>query len=139
MSPTSYGGRRRISRASCTTARSTSSGGAGNEPGSRKRDDATEDVAALDDAHPPPRARHGRRIEPRGDDVFRRLPTWSAFNVRSGQVVVGSSADGIGVDEQAYLATFFFRASADAAGNFVVEILHDEVELRHDSNPLFYR
>jgi DNA-binding beta-propeller fold protein YncE len=51
---------------------------------------------------------------------------WSAFNVRTGQMVAGVDGAGIAAAAGAELATFVFQASADAAGQFSVVLLHDD-------------
>ncbi len=60
--------------------------------------------------------------------VFAGLDFWKAFNTSSQQMLAGLDAPGIAV-EAGYLATFVFRSSPDAAGMFVVELMHDD----HDS------
>ncbi len=55
---------------------------------------------------------------------------WSAFNTHTHQMVVGLDTPGIPV-RPGYLATFAFRASADARGKFTVELLHDKNDLSH--------
>jgi hypothetical protein len=51
---------------------------------------------------------------------------WSAFNVGTRQMVAGLDQAGVSAQAGAYLATFVFRASPDAIGEFTVELLHDE-------------
>jgi hypothetical protein len=53
------------------------------------------------------------------------LPYWSAFNLHTGQMVAGLNTDGVPAPSGAYLATFTYRASKDAAGTFTIEILAD--------------
>ncbi len=65
-------------------------------------------------------------------DVRRRpneqsVAQWSAFNIATGQVIVGR--DDAGAEAlPGHLATFVYRASADASGTFGVELLSDVVD-----------
>ncbi len=63
-------------------------------------------------------------VHPRKD---RALPGsgWQAFNVNTRQLIVGQDSPGIAVEGGAYLATFVLRATDDAAGRFLVELLAD--------------
>jgi hypothetical protein len=65
-------------------------------------------------------------IHERRDHVFAGLADWRAFNARTGQMLAGLDEPGIETSPGAYLATFTFKASADAAGTFSVELLHDD-------------
>jgi hypothetical protein len=56
---------------------------------------------------------------------------WSAFNLRTQQMLAGLDGPGVAAPEGAYLATFTYRASADAAGTFTVELLHDSSDRSH--------
>ena len=40
----------------------------------------------------------------------------------------GLDTPGIAVDAGAYLATFVYRASRDARGRFVIDVLHDDTD-----------
>jgi hypothetical protein len=52
--------------------------------------------------------------------------TWRAFNRDISQMFAGMDAPtGVPVDDGAYLATFTYRAPADAAGTFSVDVLYD--------------
>jgi hypothetical protein len=64
-------------------------------------------------------------VEPRKDHVFANQPWWSAFNVRTRQMVAGMDSAGIETAGGAYLATFTFLAGPDARGTFSVDLLHD--------------
>ncbi len=67
-------------------------------------------------------------IEPHKQFVFRgRSDVFDAFNTETAQMIAGLD-DMLGVAGQgdAYLATYTYRASPDAAGQFVVDVLHDE-------------
>jgi hypothetical protein len=64
-------------------------------------------------------------VEQRGDHVFAGHGDWRAFNVHTAQMVAGLDSAGLATRPGAYLATFTFRASADASGTFVVDLLHD--------------
>ncbi len=69
-------------------------------------------------------------IEQREDFVFAGATdnAFDAFNVENGQMLAGlfnGSVAKAGID---YLATFTYRASPDAAGTFVVDILHDDAD-----------
>jgi hypothetical protein len=51
--------------------------------------------------------------------------TWSAFNRSIGQMVVGmDTLEGAPAGAGAYLATFTYRVPKDAAGTYVVDVLH---------------
>ncbi len=52
-------------------------------------------------------------------------PSWSAFNVKTGQMVAGRDNAGVPTSAQAYMATFTYQASANAAGTFAVTLLRD--------------
>jgi subtilisin-like proprotein convertase family protein len=56
---------------------------------------------------------------------------WSAFNAQTGQMVAGLDGPGVAAGAGAYLATFTFLASPDAAGTFAVQLLHDEAGREH--------
>ncbi len=67
-------------------------------------------------------------IEPRSDYVFAGVEdNFTAFNVDTGQMLSGGLDIGAGVRTRphAYLATYTYRASATATGEFVVDIPHD--------------
>ncbi len=53
---------------------------------------------------------------------------FEAFNVENGQMLAGLYEVGVGAatDADGYLATFTYRATPDAVGVFVVDVLHDE-------------
>jgi hypothetical protein len=53
---------------------------------------------------------------------------WSAFNPATQQMLAGLDGPGVAAPAGGYLATFTYRASADAAGTFTVELLHDAVD-----------
>jgi hypothetical protein len=53
------------------------------------------------------------------------LYEWHAFNIATQQMVAGRDAAGIAT-KGGYLATFTFKASADAVGVFSIELLHDD-------------
>jgi hypothetical protein len=57
-----------------------------------------------------------------------QLPLWSAFNLRTQQLAAGLDGAGVAAPAGAHLATFVYRASADAAGRFIVELLHDPAD-----------
>jgi hypothetical protein len=65
-------------------------------------------------------------VHDRKDAVFAGLAPWRAFNIQTGQMVAGLDSAGIAAPAGAYLATFTFQVSADAAGAFTIELLHDE-------------
>ena len=67
-------------------------------------------------------------IEPRRDHVFAELADWRAFNVATAQMLSGLDDPGITTSSGAYLATFTYRASKDAAGEFQIELLHDDTD-----------
>ncbi len=52
---------------------------------------------------------------------------WAAFNVATSQMVAGRDAAGIAT-QGGYLATFTFKASADAVGTFSVNLLYDDTD-----------
>jgi hypothetical protein len=63
------------------------------------------------------------RIDARKDAVFAgRDDLLSAFNITSGQMLSGLSGDGVATAPQAYLATFTYEATADAIGDFVIDV-----------------
>jgi hypothetical protein len=66
----------------------------------------------------------------RGDYAYAGVDgPWMAFNRAHGQMTLGlDAADGAPVAEGDYLATFTYRASSDAAGRFVVEVLYSGSE-----------
>ncbi len=57
--------------------------------------------------------------------VFDGLATWSAFNIKTSQMVVGMDDAGVSIPG-GYLATFTYRASKDAQGAFVIDVLYDD-------------
>jgi hypothetical protein len=65
-------------------------------------------------------------VHERRDHVFAGLADWRAFNVHTGQMLAGLDSPGVATRPGAYLATFTFRTSDDAAGTFSVELLHDD-------------
>jgi cysteine-rich repeat protein len=56
---------------------------------------------------------------------------WSAFNTRTHQMLAGLDGPGVSTPAGSHLATFMYRASADAAGTFAVELLHDDTDTTH--------
>jgi hypothetical protein len=62
----------------------------------------------------------------RGDYVYSGVAgTWCAFNRSIGQMVVGmNTLEGASARAGSYLATFTYRVPKDAAGTYVVEVLH---------------
>jgi hypothetical protein len=64
-------------------------------------------------------------IDERREHVFAGLAGWRAFNVHTRQMLAGLDSPGVATRPGAYLATFTFQASPDAAGTFSVELLHD--------------
>jgi hypothetical protein len=67
-------------------------------------------------------------IHPRQDHVFAGAEHWSAFNTATGQMVAGRDGPGVATAGRAYLATFIYQASADAAGVFTIDMLHSEAD-----------
>ncbi len=63
--------------------------------------------------------------------VYDGLGAWSAFNTMTAQMVAGLDTPGIVTRANAYLATFTLRASADAAGAFVIDLLYDDTRSDH--------
>jgi hypothetical protein len=63
----------------------------------------------------------------RRDYAFAETPaTWSAFNREIAQMYAGlEDGEGTPVEAGAYLATFVYRASRDARGDFVAEVRYD--------------
>jgi hypothetical protein len=57
--------------------------------------------------------------------VFSSQADWRVFNVETGQMIAGLDGAGVATRAGGYLATFVYRASADAAGRFTVDLLHD--------------
>jgi hypothetical protein len=64
-------------------------------------------------------------VRPQSGFVFESLGSWQAFNVETAPMVAGLDQNGVATARGGYLATFVFRASADAAGQFSVGLLHD--------------
>jgi hypothetical protein len=60
------------------------------------------------------------------DQVFAGRQPWRAFNVATGQMVAGLEEEGIPARAGAYLATFVYRVSSDAEGDFVIELRHGQ-------------
>ena len=65
-----------------------------------------------------------------GDSFFNSIlrkntAVFEAFNVATGQMLRGLDSGGVRTAPKAYLATFRYRASGDAAGTFVIDVLHD--------------
>jgi hypothetical protein len=65
-------------------------------------------------------------IEHRKDQVFSGLGAWQALNARTKQLLAGLDGQGIATRENAYLATLTFKATRDAEGTFLVDLLHDD-------------
>jgi hypothetical protein len=55
---------------------------------------------------------------------------WSAFNRATGQMLAGLDTAGVHAPPGSRLATYTYRASADAAGTFVVSLLADDSDPR---------
>ncbi len=51
---------------------------------------------------------------------------WEAFNLATHQMLAGTTQEGVRTPANAYLATFTYRASPNAAGRFVVDVLVDD-------------
>ncbi len=64
-------------------------------------------------------------VHRRWDAVFADQTAWTAFNVKTGQMLAGLDSPGIRTNADAYLATFTWRVSRDAVGPFRIELLHD--------------
>lgn len=68
----------------------------------------------------------GITIESRSDWAFDgQAGVSSAFNVSNAQMLAMLGGSGVATAADDYLATFTFQASQDAAGAFVVDVLHD--------------
>ncbi len=66
-------------------------------------------------------------IEPRDDFVFAgRSDTFEAFNLTNGQMLCGLNGDGVATTGPAYLATYTYRLSPTAAGDFVMDVRRNE-------------
>jgi hypothetical protein len=59
------------------------------------------------------------------------LASWQAFNTATAQMLAGLDAPGVQAPAGAYLATFVYQASLDAAGTFTVDVLHDSGRSDH--------
>ncbi len=71
-------------------------------------------------------------IEPRRDAAFATRPeAWQAFNTTTAQMLAGLDTDGIAVSGGAYLATFTYRVSPDARGQFVIDVRADHTDADH--------
>jgi hypothetical protein len=77
----------------------------------------------------PPTAR-GPRFARSAAHVFTGAIYWDAYNLATRQMVAGLDTTGRAVGA-GYLATFVFRATPDAAGSFVIELLHDDDVAEH--------
>ncbi len=65
-------------------------------------------------------------IEPSDQYVFNKEQDFTAFNVETGQMLAGlHNLNGTEIPLKGYLATFVYRASADAVGTFVVDVLEE--------------
>jgi hypothetical protein len=65
-------------------------------------------------------------VEVRKDTAFAHAEdSFEATNVMSGQMLRGVGGPGSQTPARAYLATFRFHATSDAAGRFVIQLLHD--------------
>jgi hypothetical protein len=65
-------------------------------------------------------------IDGRPGHVFNEQGFLQAYNARTWQMFCGLTTPGLGTAGRTYLATFSLRASADAAGTFTVDLLHDD-------------
>jgi hypothetical protein len=66
-------------------------------------------------------------IEGRRDAVFSaQAGTFDASNVTTAQVLRGLEFGGVTTPADGYLATFYYRPSADAAGTFVIDVSHSD-------------
>ncbi len=64
-------------------------------------------------------------VAPRKGAPFAEDTPWQAFNLGTTQMVAGLDGPGIAVPAGAYLATFTFRATENAEGEFIIELRHD--------------
>jgi hypothetical protein len=62
-------------------------------------------------------------VAPRPDHVFAGAEDWSAFNVETGQMVLGLSSPGVETPPTSYLVTFVYQATRDARGEFTVDVV----------------
>ncbi len=68
-------------------------------------------------------------IEERQDFVYAdAADSFVAFNVDKSQVLAGIDGSGVATTDRAYLATYTYGISRNAAGTFVVDLLHAEAE-----------
>jgi hypothetical protein len=65
-------------------------------------------------------------VHDRKDRVFVGRADWRAFNIHTYQMLAGLDTEGVETRIGAYLATFTFRFSPDAAGAFTLGLLHDD-------------
>jgi hypothetical protein len=70
-------------------------------------------------------------VQERKDQVFAEAPQWQAFNVHTGQMLAGLNSPGIAAEAGAYLATFIYRVSDDAAGKFIIDVFSDSSNPKH--------
>ncbi len=61
--------------------------------------------------------------------VFDGLAFWDAYNLKTGQMVVGLDGDGVNTAVDGYLATYTYRVGKQAAGTFMIELLHDDEDV----------
>ncbi len=65
------------------------------------------------------------------DHVFAGHGYWDAYNITTGQLLVGRDEHGLPTAPVAYLATFTFLATQQARGTFTIELLHDVSDPAH--------
>ncbi len=61
----------------------------------------------------------------KAEHVFEGLAFWEAYNVKTGQLVVGLDTEGVDTPADGYLATLTYRVSKNASGTFLIDVLHD--------------
>ncbi len=70
-------------------------------------------------------------IEQRDDHVFGGQESFKAFNTSTDQMLAGLESDGIAVNGRVYLASFTYRVEKDAAGTFLIDVLHNDNNPEH--------
>ncbi len=71
-------------------------------------------------------------VDPRPDHAFAGQAWWDAYNLETGQMVIGIDAEGISAKGDVYLATLVYEVT-DADHSLIVDLFHDASDHRHRS------
>ena len=66
----------------------------------------------------------------RADHAFAGMPYWDAYNLDTGQLVVGIDDAGVAAKDRLYLATLTCAIGADSA-SLMIDLLHDPADPAH--------